>query len=276
MKRLSLVPQGWAWFFIVLPLFYVVILSLQSRGTYGGVEWVWTFKNYQKVFEEASLLILLRTLSMAFITALICAILGGAVASFIAQGSETRKTFWLVIFLVPFFINSLIRLYSLQSFLGINGPVQFALHFLNPDFDGTTWSHNTYIMYVGLVMTYLPFAILPLVAAYEKWDTSLTEASWDLGASSAQTFWWIKWPLLKSAYVSSFFIVLIPCLGEFLAPEILEGAKNIYWGQYITEAYLKWRHWPLGSALGVMLLVFIILTLLIGLRVQRWLQNSKA
>lgn len=274
MKRLAWIPVAWVSILIVIPLFFVTILSFQSKGTYGGINWVLTIKNYAKALEPTSFLIFLRTLLMALFAGLSCTVIGGFCAGFISSGSKPRRFFWLTIFVMPFFISSLIRLYSLQNFVGHAGPLQGLIRLLWPDFDAG-WSHGTPLMGLGLLVTYLPFAILPLVSAFEKWDWSLSEAAWDLGASPWQAFWQIKWPLLKPAFLASFFIVFIACLGEYLVPEILEGSRNLYWGQYITEAFLKWRHWPLGATLGVILMLLLALTLWVSMKVQSWMQDQK-
>jgi len=266
----------WVSGLVVLPLLYVALLSLQGKGVYGGVEWTWSLANYQKIFEGPSLSILGKTFLLAFSTALVCSALGGLSAAFISRGSRQRRRLWMMLFLVPFFINSLIRLFSLQNFWGVEGPIQSAIRLFDPEFARTAWSHNSILMFVGMVLSYLPFAILPLVAAFEKWDFSLTEAAWDLGAREWTSFWKIKWPLLRPAFVASFAVVLIPALGEYLVPEILEGAKNLYWGQYITEAFLKWRNWPLGSALGLLLIGSLLGVLFISTRVQTWLQRKQS
>ncbi len=274
MKRLSWVPQVWAVTLIFVPLLFVVILSFLTKGLYGGFSWIPTLQNFQKAAEPASLAIFLRTLFMALGTALSCTIIGSFCATFIAQGSRGRRFFWLTIFVMPFLINSLIRLYSLQNFVGTEGPLQSLIRLFSVDFKALGWSHNTIIMAIGLVATYLPFAILPLVSAFEKWDSSLSEASWDLGAGLWDSFWLVKWPLLRPAFLASFMIVFIPCLGEYLAPEILEGSRNLYWGQYITEAFLKWRNWPLGAALGVILMAILAISLWLSSKVQRWTQKN--
>lgn len=275
MKKAIWLPQTWVVVFVLAPLFYVAFLSLQSKGVYGGVQHIWTLQNFSQALNGKSFLILFKTFGLAFFTAIACTILAGLCASFISSGSSLRRKFWMVLFLVPFFINSLIRLFSLQSFVGVEGPVQFLLRLILPEFAAPAWSHNSFLMFVGMILSYLPFALLPLIAAFEKWDQSLTEASWDLGASTWTSFWKIKWPLLRSAFLASFVVVLIPAMGEYLVPEILEGAKSLYWGQYITEAFLKWRNWPLGSALGILLIVSLLLIFILTSRVQAWIQARR-
>lgn len=274
MKKAALISHFWVFFFVLLPLGFIFVLSFLTKGTYGGFEWKFTWENYSKALDQQSFFILFKTFSLAFFTALVCTVLAGICAAFIEQGAEPRRQVLRVLFLVPFFINSLIRLFSLQNFLGVEGPVQAFLRFFQPDFAAPGWTHNAYLMLLGMVLSYLPFALLPLIAAFEKWDTSLTEAAYDLGASSWMSFWKIKWPELRPAFLASFIVVLVPALGEYLVPEILEGARNLYWGQYITEAFLKWRNWPLGAALGVLLLFCLASLLFLSSRLQRWIQRS--
>ncbi len=195
---------------------------------------------------------------MAFITAISSTIIGAFCAWFIVTRSKKNQPIFLFLFLLPFLMSSLIRLYALQNFVGVSGPLQGFIRLFEQNFQSLTWSHNLGLMYVGLILTYLPFSILPLTAAFEKWEPQYLEAAEDLGSGFWRNLYHVILPFAKTGLLTSFGIVFIPCLGEYLAPEILGGSQRIYWGQLIAEAYLKWRDWPLGSVLGLVLIVTIL------------------
>lgn len=258
--KLSILAPIWLLFFFILPLFYVLILSFLAKGTYGGIEWTLSYQAFAKTLNLQYAEILLRTVFMAFITASFCTILGALCAWYIVSSRPKYQNYILLLFILPFLLNSLIRLYALQSFVGVSGPVQGFIRFFQEGYSSMMWTHNTLIMYVGLILSYLPFAILPLTAAFEKWESQYLEAAQDLGAGLLQSFFQVVLPLLKPSLFSAFVIVFIPSLGEYLVPEILGGSQKLYWGQLIAEAYLKWRDWPVGSVFGLVL-IFIILIL---------------
>ncbi len=264
--KLYFLAPLWLFFFFVLPLFYVLVLSFLSKGTYGGIEWSLSFRAFEKTLNIQYAEILFRTVFMALFTATICTILGALCAWYIASSRPKYQSYILLLFLLPFLLNSLIRLYALQSFVGVSGPMQGFIRFFKVGYSSLMWTHNTFIMYLGLILTYLPFAILPLTAAFEKWESHYLEAAQDLGAGFFQSFFQIVLPLLKPNLVTAFIIVFIPTLGEYLVPEILGGSKKLYWGQLIAEAYLKWRDWPVGSVFGLVLIFIILFLFSIQLR----------
>lgn len=257
-SRVWLLAPAWLFFFFVLPLVYVLVLSFLSKGVYGGIEWTISFRAFEKIFKFQYAEILFRTLLMAFFTGSICTVIGAFCAWFIVSQPEKRQNTFLLLFILPFLLNSLIRLYALKGFVGVSGPLQGLIRFFQEGYQSTAWTHNEPLMYLGLILTYLPFTILPLTASFEKWEPQFLEAAQDLGAGFWQSFYQIVLPMIKPHLLTGFLIVFIPCLGEYLVPEILGGSQKLYWGQLIAEAYLKWRDWPVGSALGVVLIMAIL------------------
>ncbi len=266
--KLSVLAPIWLFFFFILPLFYVLILSFLSKGTYGGIEWSLSFRAFEKTLNLQYAEILLRTAFMAFVTASFCTILGALCAWYIVSTRPKFQNYILLFFILPFLLNSLIRLYALQNFVGVSGPLQGFIRFFQEGYSSLMWTHNTLIMYVGLILTYLPFAILPLTAAFEKWEPQYLEAAQDLGAGFMQSFFQVVLPLLRPSLATAFIIVFIPCLGEYLVPEILGGSQKLYWGQLIAEAYFKWRDWPVGSVFGLVLIFIILILFSIQLKKQ--------
>lgn len=249
----------WLALFFLLPLLYVVIMSFLTKGTYGGLEWKISWVAFEKLGKPQYVMILGRTLALAFFTAFLCTCLGAWAAWFIVSRNEKWRHFWLVLLTLPFLINSLIRLYSLKSFVGLEGPLQNLIRVMRPEFGTLDWTQGSFLMALGLIITYVPFAIFPLVSAFEKWDCQYFEAALDLGASFLKSFFSVVLPLISPQLLMTFFIVFIPSLGEYLVPEILGGSQQLYWAQLMTEAFLKWRDWPFGAALGLVLMILVLL-----------------
>ncbi len=257
--KLQFMTHVWLLFFFVLPLIYVFILAFLSKGVYGGIEWSFSLRAFERVLSLQYTEIFFRTLVMAAVTAFFCTVLGAICAWFINSKPKQIQDIWILLFVLPFLLNSLIRLYAIQGFVGVSGPVQGFISFFQADYHSTAWTHNQVIMYLGLILTYLPFTILPLSAAFEKWEPQFFEAAQDLGANLWQSFWQVIFPQIKINLLTAFAIVFVPCLGEYLVPEILGGSQKLYWGQLIAEAFLKWRDWPVGSAFGLILILSILL-----------------
>jgi spermidine/putrescine transport system permease protein len=258
-------PLFWFLFFLVGPVLIVTALSFLSRGTYGNIELVFQPENYLRVFEPVYLKIFLKSFELALTTSVICFCVGFPVAWAMATSSPSTRACLIVIMAVPFLTNLIIRVYALRIFLSIDGPVQAALGFLGVPFDPFTLSQNQGLVLYGMVTTYLPFMVFPLFAALEKLDFTLVEAAQDLGASSFKIMTNVLIPNTRPAIASGLILVFVPCLGEFVIPDLLGGARTMLVGNLITEQFLKARDWPFGAALSVTL-VGLLVTLPYGIR----------
>ena len=249
------------WFivFLIIPLLIVFITSFLTRKTYGGIDWIFTFNNYHNLIRPVYLIIFLKSVFMATTTALVCISLGFFMAWSIATSSKKKRSLWLIALMLPFFTNLVIRIYALKLFVGVEGPIQHMLNLLHLSFDPYQFTANSYLVLYGLITCYLPFAVFPLYSAFEKFDFNLVEAAMDLGANQFQILTKILIPNLKIPLVNAFSLVFIPCLGEYVIPDLLGGAKQVLMGNLITEEFLKSRNWPMGCAISIVL--FIVLTL---------------
>ena len=249
----------WFFFFLIAPLILVLVTSFLTRKTYGGVDWFFTINNYQLLFRQVYLNIFMKSVLMAATTGLSCIILGFVIAWSIATSSAKMRSFWLIAIMLPFFTNLVIRIYAIKLFVGASGPIQNILTFFKIPFDPFTFTANPYLVLYGLITCYLPFAVFPIYAAFEKFDFSLVEAAIDLGANNFQIIFKVLVPNLKTALVNAFSLVFIPCLGEYIIPDLLGGAKQVLMGNLITEEFLKSRNWPLGSATSIILFIILII-----------------
>jgi len=266
---------GWFLWFLLIPLSIVVVYSFSTKGTYGGVVFRFTAENYLRATDWIYLRILWNSFKLAIFTAVCCLGIGYPMAYVMATASVRVRSLLLVFVVIPFWTNFVVRAYATKVLFGEYGPVnQLALslgiihepfHFANSDFS----------VWLGMVTNYLPFMVLPLYVALEKFDFSLIEAAKDLGASSWKILWKILIPLTKPGIVSGFIFVFTPALGEFVIPDLLGGAKTMLIGNLITEQFLKARDWPFGASLSLLLIVIVMASLLIYLRTEA-AEESKA
>lgn len=258
---------AWFFFFVLAPLFLIVAVSFAQRGTYGGIDWTFTLANYAKLRSPALGRIVFESLWLATVTAVCCVTLGTLAAWAMATAPAKRRDAWLIAIALPFLTNGLIRVLGLRTLVGAGGPLQWLLTATGVPFDPFAMTANSTLVFYGMVSTYLPFAVLPLYGAFEKFDFTLVEAAQDLGAGPWTTFRRVIVPRLKPAIAGAFLLVFIPCLGEYVIPDLLGGAKTMLLGNLITEQFLKARDWPLGSAVGLALIFSLLAA---WLAVRKW------
>lgn len=259
MKKLVYPAFTWFLLFLIIPLFIVFFVSFLSRSEYGSIEYVFQIDNYLRVFQFVYLKIFASSLKLAFLTSFICLVIGFPIAWVIATSKPENRPTLIMSLAIPFLTNLIIRIYATKLFVGIDGPIQAVLTSLGISFDPFTFTQNEVLVLYGMVTTYLPFMVFPLYAAFEKFNFSLVEAAQDLGASQSTVLFKVLIPNMKVAIVNGFILVFIPCLGEFVIPDLLGGAKNMLVGNLITEQFLKARDWPFGAALSMVLILILIL-----------------
>jgi spermidine/putrescine transport system permease protein len=259
-SRQVLALPAFIWFglFVLVPLFIVVMVSFASRGTYGGLEWNFTLESYANAFSWRYFGVLVSSIKLATLTTFCCMALGVLMSWAMSTAPGPYRQFYISAVALPFLTNLVIRIYALRVFVGFDGPLQAFLKTLSIPFDPFLLSQNKFLVFYGMVTTYLPFMVLPLYGAFEKFDFSLVEAAQDLGAGPWKILFSVILPNLKKALMSGTLLVFIPSLGEYVIPDLLGGAKNMLYGNLITEQFLKSRHWPLGSALSVIMLTLLL------------------
>lgn len=253
--------------FLAFPLFGVLGYSFAQRGPYGGVDFSeLSFQNYLRVFQPLYLKVFWNSLSLAFGVTALCLVLGYPLAYFLATAPRRWRSLGLTLLIVPFWTSFIVRVFALRLFLGEHGPVNrffCALGFIQ---EPLSLLHTPFAIAFGMVTNFLPLMVLPLFVVLEKFDFSYLEAAQDLGASSARAFFQVLLPLTQSGIVAGCLFVLTPALGEFLIPDLLGGAKQVFLGNLITDQFLKTRDWPFGSTLTVVLMTWVWVSLWIYLR----------
>jgi len=256
----------WLIIFFIIPLIIVLVYSFLERGTYGGVTWEFTLKNYQRLANDLYLNIFWRSLGLASLTTLICLIIGYPLAFFIATSSTRWRNLLLFLVIIPFWTNFLVRTYAWMIILRSEGVINTVLQSLNLIQEPLNLLFTPFAVIVGLIYGYLPFMILPLYATIERLNFSLVEAAQDLGANQIRTFFRFILPLTLPGIIAGSILVFIPALGAFITPDILGGAKTVMVGNLIQNQFLQARDWPFGSTLSMGLMILVLIPVMIYFR----------
>lgn len=254
--------------FFVFPLLLVFLYSFLERGTYGGVNWTFSLNSYQRLTQGVYWGILGRSCWLAFLTTIVCLIIGYPMAFFIATRSQPWRNILLILVIIPFWTNFLVRTYAWMVLLRTEGVINTLgqnLHLIQKPLD---LLFTPFAVSLGLIYGYLPFMVLPLYATLEKFNFSLVEAAHDLGANDLKTFWRVVLPLSRRGIISGCLLVFIPSVGAFITPDLLGGAKTIMIGNVIQNQFIKSRDWPFGSALSILMMVVILIPILVYLRIS--------
>ena len=242
-------------FLVVAPLIFVGIMSLCKTDEYYNVVYDFTLVNYAKLISPDYLKIYLQSLLIALFTTVICILLGYPFSYIIARTKSKKKTLLYMLVIIPFWTNSLIRIYGWRTFLGSSGWLNSLLMLLHITKEPVDMLYKTGTTILGMVYCLIPFMILPLYTAIEKLDTSLLEASSDLGAKPVKTLFEVIIPLTSSGIFSGSIMVFIPCLGYFFVSNILGGGNTDVIGNLIERQFKSANNWPLGAALSIILIL---------------------
>ncbi|PKH26343.1 spermidine/putrescine ABC transporter permease PotB [Enterobacterales bacterium CwR94] len=271
-----LVIVSWLSLFVFLPNLMIIITSFLTRDDAHFVQMVFTLDNYQRLFDPLYGAVLLHSLSMALIATLCCLLLGYPFAWCLTRLPERLRPLMLFLLIVPFWTNSLIRIYGLKIFLSTRGWLNEFLLTLGVIDKPFRIMYTQEAVILGLVYILLPFMVLPLYSSLEKLDRPLLEAARDLGASKLQTFMRIVLPLTMPGIVAGCLLVLLPAMGLFFVADLLGGAKNLLIGNVIKSQFLNIRDWPFGAATSIMLTLIMGVLLLIYWRAARSLKGKEA
>jgi len=264
---LLLPATAWLVIFFVAPLLIVLIYAFLERGTYGGVIWIFTVENFQRVFDPLYLDTFLRSVYIAIITTFFCLLIGFPLAFYIATRPQRKRNALLLALMIPFWTNFLIRTYAWLTLLRTNtGLINVSLMSLGLINKPLPLFGNDFAIILGLVYGWLPDMVLPLYAALERLDWSLIEAAGDLYASVPKVFLRIIWPLALPGVVAGSMLVFIPSLGAFVTPAILGAGKSLMIGNVISNQFLAAHDWPFGAALSTLMMVLMLFGTLVYFR----------
>lgn len=259
----------WMMVFVLLPLVYVVFISFMQRNTFGGIDYHFTTANYTEILQPVYLKVIWKSIKLAFLTTAICILIGYPLAYYIARKPSKLAAKLLMLIMIPFWTNTLVRLYSINLIGQPNGFLSSFLMKIGMISKPLDILYSDGIVVVGLLISMLPFAILPLYASIEKLDKAYLEASSDLGARPAVTFWRVTVPLTLPGIVASVILVFIPSLGMYYVPEALGGGKVMLIGSLIRNQFLVTKNWPFGASLSILLVLITLLMLWLYTRIAK-------
>lgn len=259
---ISLPAYVYLTFFFALPFVIVFVYSFATRSRTGRtVLEDWNFDSYVRLGDSIVREIFVRSLTLAVVTTLISLIASYPFAYYIATRRPALRNILLVLVMIPFWSNFLVRTYAWRVLLGSSGPISQMSQFFGGEEVRVLFT-NTAVL-IGLVYGYMPFMVLPLYAALERMDWNLVEAARDLYASGWTAFRRVTLPLSMPGVVAGSILVFIPSLGAYVTPDILGGAKATLLGNYIVTQFGAARNWPFGSSLsGAILIVMLVATIL--------------
>src|SRR5690242_11498344 len=261
--------------FFVAPSLIMIVTSFRFPGEFGGlaplgpapgaegvhVESGFTLEAYHFFFGDVLYArIFLKSFVVAAATTLVCLVMAYPLALLIARSDKRLRNLMVLLVVLPFASNFLIRIYAWMIILGPESALSQAINtFLGAFGIGpVALLFSPFAVLVGMVYVHLPFMVLPLYTNLEKHDPSLLDAAQDLGATRWQRFWKITWPLSLPGVFSGAALVFIPVLGMFAVPDILGGTGDILIGNLIKDQFLVNRDWPFGSVLSIMLTLAVL------------------
>jgi len=271
----------WLMLFFNLPLVIVLFISFAERGRAGGIRLppVLTLENYAQFFNacrsefsgpECDPLLYLgifgHSVRIGLIVTLFCILLGYPLAYFISQRNPRWRDGLLLLVMIPFWTNFLVRTYALKQVLGAEGLINSFLLGLGLIQQPLDLLFNETAVIVGLVYGYLPFAILPMYASVEKFDYTLMEAAADLGASARRAFLRVMLPMTLPGVVAALVLTFVPVVGAFITPDIMGGGKIEMIGTLINRQFGQSRNWPFGSAIALILMSLVLVGVIIYFR----------
>ncbi len=270
----------WLLLFFIAPLGIIWLYSFGENVSLVDIETTWTLDNYARIFQPEVLVLLWRSLWIAGISTLVCLVIAYPVALVIATAHPDKKPWLLLLIMLPFWTNLLIRTYALLNILGTRGRLNDVLGWLWETTNtlltkfglgefqliGESFTPLKFLgtpggVIFGIVYVSLPFAILPIYSSLERLDKSYLEASLDLGAGQWRTFYHVLLPLTAAGVVTAGIITFIPALGQFLTPDLLGRGQVDMIANVIERQFKRANDWPFGSALSLFLLyiTFVLL-----------------
>ncbi|MDO5337675.1 MAG: ABC transporter permease [Eubacteriales bacterium] len=253
--------------FVAGPLFYMLALSFAGQKEGYGVSWSFTLENYAKILDPVYLDTFVQSLKLAFVSTLCIMLVGYPFGYFMARLSEKWKKRAMLFLMLPFWLNSLIRLYGWVIFFQKKGILNTILIKLGIIEKPLSILYSYPAIVVGMIYVLLPFMVLSVYSSAEKLDWSLMEAARDLGASSVCAFVQIAFPLTLPGLLSGVILTFIPSMGLFFIADILGGNKIVLVGSLIEEQMTRAGNWPFAAALAVVLLVLTSVMILLYRRI---------
>ena len=268
--------------FMIGPLLVMAAVSLMESNVYGGVHFKFSLSGYRQIlfdtnlfdeieFNPAYMIIIARSFVLALAATFLSLLIGFPAAYYISRQSNRVKNILIFLVTIPFWTNLLIRTFAWIIILGKGGVIESSFNFfglLDKESSLNLMYTNTAIL-IGLVYSYLPLMVLPIYASLEKMDVRLLEAATDLYSSRIELIRKIIFPLSMPGIIGGSILVFVPCLGAFIAPDLLGGGKKLLLGSLIQFQFSYARNWPFGAAMAMFLLALVIIILIFNAKLNR-------
>ena len=259
----------WLSLFFIVPTLFVFAIALKPANPYGGIGSGWTWDNLRSLVNPNYLAVAWRTLWISVLSAAVCIVLATPIGYYLARVTARWKGFFLMLIIVPFWTNFLIRIFAWKVLLHPEGAIKKALAFSGLIGPQTSLLYNAGAVVLVTVYTFLPFTILPIYAAAEKFDFQLLEAARDLGAKRLQAFAKVFLPGIRRGLITAVLFVFIPALGSYVIPDIVGGPSGEMIGNKIAQRGFVDRNLPQASALSIVLILSVLAPLVTVLVLQR-------
>jgi spermidine/putrescine transport system permease protein len=258
----------WFTFFFLAPLIIIVIYSFHKKGLYGGIAaGEFSLDAYRSLGNPSFVIITVRTILTALVSTVITIIIALPCGYYMAR--SRNQTVLLLLIIIPFWTNFLIRVFAWMNILGNNGFINEFLIRIGLIDDYIQFIYNQQAVVLVLVYMYLPYAILPLFSTIDKFDFSLLEAARDLGASKPMAILKVLLPNIRSGIYTAVLFTFIPIFGAYAVPLLVGGKDSYMLGNVVADQLTKARNWPLASAISMVLTLVTTLGILIMMNLQK-------
>jgi spermidine/putrescine transport system permease protein len=265
----SLPTVVWLGLFVVVPTLLVFVIAFRPANPYGGIGRGWTAETIRALATPSTLAIAGRTLWMSLLTTVLSLLLALPTGYTIARAPARWRNRLLLLVIIPFWTSFLVRVFAWKSLLHPEGPVKTVLAALGLVGPQATLLYHPAAVVLVMVYTFLPFTILPIYAAAEKFDFRLVEAARDLGARPFQAFRKVFLPGIRRGVVTAVLVVFVPALGSYIIPDLVGGPSGEMLGNKIAQRVFTDRNLPLASALSAVLVLAVLAPLVAILVLQR-------
>jgi spermidine/putrescine transport system permease protein len=241
----------WFTVFFLAPIIIIIVYSFMKKGLYGGVISEFSLEAYKYLIDPVFLNITLRTLATSLISTVITILIALPCGYYMARSK--RQTLLLLLIIIPFWTNFLIRVFAWINILGNNGFINIVLINLGITTDYIQFLYNQNAVILVLIYMYLPYAILPLFSTIDKFDFSLLEAARDLGADKFTSMIKVLLPNIRGGIFTAILFTFIPIFGAYAVPQLIGGMESYMLGNIIADQLLKSRNWPRSAAISMVL-----------------------
>ncbi len=259
MKKSAYPYLVWIVIFTVIPLFLVLYFAFTRGDSINFSTFTFSLDNFKKFFTPIYMSVLAKSINLAFVSTILCLIIGYPMAYIISRESPKKRNMMILMFVIPMWMNFLLRTYAWMTLLGRNGLINTIVTKLG--FQALDLMFNDTAVLLGMVYNFLPFMVLPIYSVLTKIDKSLLEASEDLGANVSTTFRKVIFPLSLPGVITGITMVFIPAMSTFVISSLLGGNKSNLIGNLIEQQFRWTGDWHFGSSMSIILMVFILITM---------------